>query len=46
LKTKLAAGAVVVIPEIGHYEVRRKLLRIRAVSSLQRPARYLHPSGG
>src|SRR5262245_40836876 len=31
-----ASGAVVVIPEMIHYEVRRELLRIRAVGSLRR----------
>jgi hypothetical protein len=35
LRTILATGAVVVIPDIAHYELRRELLRIRAVGSLQ-----------
>ena len=30
------AGAIVIIPEIAHYEVRRELHRIRAVGSLRR----------
>src|SRR3954452_20953595 len=46
LKTILAAGAVVVIPEIAHYEVRRELLRIRAVGSLRRLDHALDPSSG
>ncbi len=46
LKTILAAGAVVVIPEIAHYEVRRELLRIRAVGSLRRLDYALDPSSG
>ena len=36
LKTIQATGAVVIIPDIAHYEVRRELLRIRAVGSLRR----------
>jgi hypothetical protein len=44
LKTILAAGAVVVIPDIAHYEVRRELLRIRAVGSLRRLDYALNPS--
>jgi hypothetical protein len=31
-----ASGAIVAIPEIAHYEVRRELHRIRAVGSLRR----------
>src|SRR5271155_511183 len=46
LKTILAAGAVVVIPDIAHYEVRRELLRIRAVGSLRRLDYALDPSSG
>jgi hypothetical protein len=34
LKTIQATGAVVIIPDIAHYEVRRELLRIRAVGDL------------
>ena len=44
LKTILAAGAVVVIPDIAHYEVRRELLRIRAIGSLRRLDYALDPS--
>jgi hypothetical protein len=44
LKTILATGAVVVIPEIAHYEVRRERLRIRAVGSLRRLDYALDPS--
>jgi hypothetical protein len=46
LKTISATGATVVIPEIAHYEVRRELLRIRAIGSLRRLEYYLDPSGG
>ena len=46
LKTILAAGVVVVIPDIAHYEVRRELLRIHAVGSLRRLDYALDPSSG
>ena len=46
LKTILAVGAVVVIPDIAHYEVRRELLRIRAVGTLRRLDYALDPSSG
>jgi hypothetical protein len=46
LKSISAAGATIVIPEIAHYEVRRELLRIRAVGSLRRLDYYLDPNGG
>ncbi len=46
LKTISATGATVIIPEIAHYEVRRELLRIRAIGSLRRLDYYLDPSGG
>ena len=35
LKTISATGATVIIPEIAHYEVRRELLRIRAIGSIK-----------
>ncbi len=41
-----AAGAIIVIPEIAHYEVRRELIRIRAVGSLRRLENYLDASSG
>lgn len=31
-----ANGAIMIIPEIAHYELRRELLRIRAIGSLRR----------
>jgi hypothetical protein len=46
LKVIQAAGAVVIIPEIAHYEVRRELLRIRAVGSLRRLDFALDPRSG
>ena len=46
LKAISAAGATVIIPEIAHYEVRRELIRIRAVGSLRRLEHYLDPSSG
>src|SRR5579883_1900571 len=46
LRAILATGATVVIPEIAHYEVRRELLRIRAVGSLRRLDDALDPSSG
>jgi hypothetical protein len=36
VQAMFASGAAVVVPEITHYEVRRELLRIRAVGSLRR----------
>jgi hypothetical protein len=36
LKTISATGAAVIIHEIAHFEVRRELLRIRAIGSLRR----------
>jgi hypothetical protein len=44
LKGISATGAILVIPEIAHYEVRRELLRIRAVGSLRRLDFALDPS--
>jgi hypothetical protein len=41
-----ATGATIIIPEIAHYELRRKLHRIRAVGSLRRPDDALDPSRG
>jgi hypothetical protein len=46
LNTVSAAGATVVIPEIAHYEVRRELIRIRAVGSLRRLDFALDPRSG
>jgi hypothetical protein len=46
LKTILAAGAVVVIPDTAPYEVRREVLLIRAVGSLRRLDYALDPSSG
>ena len=39
-------AAIIVIPEIAHYEVRRELIRIRAVGSLRRLDYALDPSSG
>ena len=36
VQTIRASGAIVIIPEIAHYEARRELQRIRAVGSLRR----------
>jgi hypothetical protein len=46
LKTIQATRAVVIIPEIAHDEVRRELLRIRAVGSLRRLDYVLDPMSG
>jgi hypothetical protein len=46
LKSSLAAGAVAVIADIAHYEVRRELARICAVGSLRRLDYALDPSSG
>jgi hypothetical protein len=46
LEAMLATGSPVIIPEIADYEIRRELLRIRAVGSLGRLDRYLDPGGG
>ena len=46
LKAISATGAAVIIPEITHYEVRRELIRIRAVGSLRRLGYYLDPNSG
>jgi hypothetical protein len=46
LKTISATGASVVIPEIAQYEVRRELLRIRAVGSVRRLDHALDPRSG
>jgi hypothetical protein len=46
LRAILATGAVVVIPDISYYELRRELLRIRAVGSLRRLDYALDPSSG
>jgi hypothetical protein len=46
LNAVMTNGAVVVIPEIAHYEVRRELIRIRAVGSLRRLEYALDPSRG
>jgi hypothetical protein len=46
LRTISATGGTVIIPEIAHYEVRRELLRIRAIGSLRRLEFNLDPSSG
>ena len=46
LNAILATGATITIPEIAHYEVRRELLRIRAVGSLRRLDFAIDPSSG
>jgi len=46
LNTILATGAMIVILEIAHYEVRRELFRIRAVASLRRLDFALDPRSG
>jgi hypothetical protein len=46
LNTVMTNAAIIVIPEIAHYEVRRELIRIRAVGSLRRLDHALDPSSG
>ncbi len=46
LNALLATGATIIIPEIARYEVRRELLRIRAVGNLRRLDYALDPSSG
>ena len=46
LNTVMTNAAIIVIPEIAHYEVRRELIRIRAVGSLRRLDYTLDPSSG
>ena len=46
LRAILATGAVVVIPDIANFELRREFLRIRAVGSLRRLDYALDPSSG
>ena len=41
-----SAGATIIIPDIAHYEVRRELIRIRAVGSLRRLDYALDPKSG
>ena len=46
VQTIRASGAIVIIPEIAHYEVRRELHRIRAVGSLRRLEYALNRGSG
>ncbi len=46
MQTIRASGAIVIIPEIVHYEVRRELHRIRAVGSLRRLEYALNRGSG
>jgi hypothetical protein len=46
VQTIRASGAIVAIPEIAHYEVRRELHRIRAVGSLRRLEYALNRGSG
>ncbi len=46
IKAISSAGAAIIIPDIAHYEVRRELIRIRAVGSLRRLDYALDPNSG
>ena len=46
LSAVMTNAAIVVIPEIVHYEVRREQIRIRAIGSLQRLEYALDPRSG
>ncbi len=46
LNTVMSNVAIIVIPDIAHYEVRRELIRIRAFGSLRRLDYALDPSSG
>ncbi len=46
LNAVMTNAAIVVIPEIAHYEVRRELIRIRAVATLRRLEYALDPNSG